>query len=143
MKSKKEKAPKKERKKKTGRGGARKGAGRKAKHERSKTVLLAERVLEKYEGLTPLDVMMRAMQHQLSKNNEEGLMLAAAIAKDAAPYIHPRLTSSEISGKNGLPLAPPNIQIIFAEAKDGEFLEGDLIEQLNNEPTKQLEHQTT
>jgi hypothetical protein len=71
------------------RGGARNGAGRKrGSRLASRTRKIAERAAE--EGVTPLEVMLKAMKAYLAEGN---LDKAAAIAKDAAPYIHPRLAA--------------------------------------------------
>jgi hypothetical protein len=71
------------------RGGARKGAGRKrGSRLASRTRKIAERAAE--EGVTPLEVMLKAMKTYLAEGN---LDKAVAVAKDAAPYIHPRLAA--------------------------------------------------
>jgi hypothetical protein len=44
-------------------------------------------------GFTPLEVMLRTMRELWALGSEEGRRRACEIAKDAAPYIHPRLTS--------------------------------------------------
>lgn len=78
------------------RGGARPGAGRPkgSKSKRSRAIAILVRSSE-LEGLTPLEVMLRAMRaHAEAGHLDE----AAAIAKDAAPYLHPRLTAVEHSG---------------------------------------------
>jgi hypothetical protein len=52
-------------------------------------------------NLTPLDVMVEAY----TKLKEEGnLVEAAKIAKDAAPYLHPRLANIEMTGDPDKPL---------------------------------------
>lgn len=96
-----------------GRGGARKNAGRKAGAATKKTREIADKAAA--DGLTPLEVMLRTMRALVAQYDaaaakaetpEEAaavpldLMIdAAAIAKDAAPYIHPRLQAIEHSGK--------------------------------------------
>jgi hypothetical protein len=71
-----------------GHGGKRPGSGRKRSPAREKTREVADRlVVEK--PLTPLDVMVEAMLHH---HKHGRLDKAAAIAKDAAPYMHPRLS---------------------------------------------------
>ena len=73
-------------------GGSRHGAGRKKGSRSQKTRAVAERVAK--EGLTPLDVMIKAMRfHYDAEEWDE----AAAVAKDAAPYMHPRLSAVEAS----------------------------------------------
>jgi hypothetical protein len=50
------------------------------------------------DGLTPLEVLLGVMRHHYRAGD---LAAAAAVAKDAAPYCHPRLTSAEVSGARG------------------------------------------
>lgn len=84
-------------------GGARKGAGRKVGGATAKTREIADRAAA--EGLTPLEVMLKAMRHSIELFDQgkdlEHLSAAASFAKDAAPYIHPRLAAMEHSGPNG------------------------------------------
>ena len=77
-------------------GGARPGGGRprgsatkKSKEIRDKAALT---------GVTPLEVMIEAMRFYKAQGNRDR---AAAIAKDAAPYMHPRLTAMEVGNKVG------------------------------------------
>jgi hypothetical protein len=72
-------------------GGRRPGAGRKlgSKNKRSSRIAIAAA----RQGITPLEVMLEAMR----KHHADGdLDAASAIAKDAAPYIHPRLNSVQV-----------------------------------------------
>ena len=78
------------------RGGARPGSGRKKGSTTKKTRKVADRAAE--TGLTPLEVMLEAMMF-LRDNGQ--LREAASVAKDAAPYIHPRLSATEVTGKDG------------------------------------------
>lgn len=97
-------------------GGARKNAGRKEGAATKKTREIADKAAE--EGITPLEVMLKAMREVLARAeaiaddkakvidskvvSRLALMIdAAAIAKDAAPYIHPRLAAIEHTGKDG------------------------------------------
>ncbi len=50
-------------------------------------------------GLTPLDFMLAVLR---DTENDKAMRLAAA--KDAAPYVHPKLANIELSGKDGGPL---------------------------------------
>ncbi len=50
-------------------------------------------------GLTPLDFMLDVMRDQRNP-----LHLRASAAKDAAPYVHPRLANIEHTGRNGGPI---------------------------------------
>lgn len=71
-----------------GHGGKRPGAGRKRGSVSKKTTEVAQRAAQ--EGVTPLEVMLKAMTvHYKAKRYD----LAAAVAKDAAPYVHPRLSA--------------------------------------------------
>jgi hypothetical protein len=83
------------------RGGKRPGAGRR-KHVPNRAS--AARELEaQATGLTPRDVMLDAMRQlwalaQRNKNNrklnEHYVRAAVAVAKDLAPYIHPRISAT-------------------------------------------------
>lgn len=52
-------------------------------------------------GITPLEVMLEAMRHF---HDAGQLKDAAAVAKDAAPYVHPRLAQVEHQGNNEKPM---------------------------------------
>ena len=100
-------------------GGARPGAGRKTGSLTKRTRQIAEAVAT--QGITPLEVMMKVM-HQLyeeaSNVQEEELddktlanearikllNMAATVGRHAAPYVHPRLSAIEHTGKDGMPL---------------------------------------
>jgi hypothetical protein len=103
-----------------GRGGYRQGAGRKAGSVTRKTRELAEQFI-KSGAATPLEVMIKTMHELLeaaehinaesesdigavSEERVKLLNMAAAIARYAAPYLHPRLSAIEHTGKNGAPL---------------------------------------
>lgn len=49
-------------------------------------------------GITPLEVMLEAMNSFRESGDMEK---AAGFAKDAAPYIHPKLAAIEHTGKDG------------------------------------------
>jgi len=77
-------------------GGRRPGAGRKpgtATQRTQKTTALAEKAAG--EGVLPLQVMLEAMRAHYAAGD---LDRAAAIAKDAAPYQHPRKSSVTVEG---------------------------------------------
>ena len=78
------------------RGGARQGSGRKKGSVAVKTNHIAAQAAA--EGITPLEVMLKAMRLKVDENDWTG---AASIAKDAAPYMHARLQSVEQSGPGG------------------------------------------
>ena len=105
-------------------GGKRSGAGRKANTPNKATKERQERVAA--TGATPLDVMIEAMRFHhavaeaalcLPKPDLAAAKLAyeaaGAFAKDAAPYVHPRLQAVQHSGPNG-----GAIQIAVSGAKD-------------------------
>lgn len=50
-------------------------------------------------GLTPLDFMLKIMRDETKPDG-----LRASMARDAAPYVHPRLAAIEHSGKDGGPI---------------------------------------
>lgn len=105
-----------------GHGGARPGAGRKPGQANQKTREIADRAAR--EGITPLEVMLRAMREHVAHSDElrreadevdiklltgerddsdtpaklrrgalTAITEAASMAKDAAPYMHPRLAN--------------------------------------------------
>lgn len=85
-------------------GGPRKGAGRRPGALTKKTRAIAEKAAE--EGITPLEVLLGTMrgfwdQAGLETDTEKKLaaqLAASDVAKDAAPYMHPRLAAVEHSG---------------------------------------------
>ena len=97
-----------------GKGGKRPGAGRKMGSVTKKTREIADRAAA--EGITPLEVMIAAMRAHYDAEPPR-LDEAAAIAKDAAPYMHPRLAAVEHSGEAGGPMKVEFITVI--EAKKG------------------------
>jgi hypothetical protein len=74
-------------------GGKREGAGRKKGVPNKKTVEIQEKVAE--TGLTPLEVMLDIMRN----TGDDRMRLTAAQA--AAPYVHAKLSSVEMTGKDG------------------------------------------
>lgn len=82
-------------------GGKRKGAGRKPGSVTKKTRETAEKALQ--DGITPLEVMLEAMN---SARNAGDLQKAASFARDAAPYMHAKLSNVQaaITGADGGPL---------------------------------------
>jgi hypothetical protein len=75
------------------RGGKRPGAGR-PKGSKGKKTLARGDVARKAlaQGVTPLDVLLEAMRDAYEVG---GAMAAAVYAKEAAPYVHPKLSSIE------------------------------------------------
>jgi hypothetical protein len=86
------------------RGGKRQGAGRKRGALSKKTQEIAAKASA--EGITPLEVMVGAMREAWERNDREA---AARYAKDAAPYMHPRLAAVEHTGKDGKDLIPETV----------------------------------
>jgi hypothetical protein len=85
-----------------GSGGKRPGAGRKkgstTKRTRKTNELAAAAA---GEGALPLQVLLEAMRHFYERRQ---WAKAAAIATQAAPYVHPRLASVQHGGKLGVAL---------------------------------------
>ena len=82
------------------RGGLRPGGGRPKGAKTERTRAIAEQVA--LTGLTPLEVMMEGMRYYQAIGNRDK---AVAIAKDAAPYMHPRLhavAGADLKPKGGL-----------------------------------------
>lgn len=91
----------------TGRGGARKGAGRKVGSATKKTREIADKAAE--SGITPLEFMLNVMREELISGLEpadqlKATMLRFEAAKAAAPYVHPKLASIEHTGEGGGPI---------------------------------------
>ncbi len=119
------------------RGGKRDGAGRKTGQLSVRTRKVAEAAIA--EGLTPLEVMLDNMRfaHKGAENclgkliaeHEKSPLekfdaykemlrlrgLAQDAAKDAAPYMHPRLAAIEHTGAAGGPI---EVQILTKAQKD-------------------------
>ena len=109
------------------RGGARKGAGRPKGAANKKTAEIANKAAE--EGVTPLEVMLENMRYhyELSQDASHGVDLvmgyrkaAQECAKDAAPYIHPKLSSTELTGKDGGPMEFRGQMVFVPVGKDYE-----------------------
>ena len=73
------------------RGGRRPGAGRPPGSKNRKSSEIAREAME--AGITPIEVMLSAMRDLWDEGTSEAKREAARIAKDAAPYVHPRLAS--------------------------------------------------
>lgn len=76
-------------------GGKRPNAGRKPGSLTQKTRGIAEQALQ--DGISPLEVMLEAMRNHYTNGD---LDAAAEKAKDAAPYVHPKLSSVESKNDN-------------------------------------------
>src|SRR3990167_2995559 len=117
------------------RGGTRPGAGRKKNTPNKATQKRQEEIAK--SGATPLEIMIENMRfaHEngaavLAKimRGEDGSdvdalkellrfrQMAQECAKDAAPYVHPRLAAVEHTGKGGSPLMPEASSLDVARA---------------------------
>lgn len=96
--------------KSNGRGGKRSGAGRPRGSATQRTREIADEAAE--NGITPLEVMLEAMR---SFHGGGDMEKAASIAKDAAPYMHPRLAAVEHTGKGGGPVFPAMSEAMINE----------------------------
>ena len=68
-------------------------AGRPSGSKNQKTADIAQKAIT--AGITPIEVMLSAMRELWDEGTSEAKREAARIAKDAAPYVHPRLASIE------------------------------------------------
>jgi hypothetical protein len=84
-------------------GGRRNGAGRPRGSVNRRTREVAERAA--LQGVTPLEVLLEAMRRHYDAGE---LDRAAAFAKDAAPYMHPRLSTMAFAQES----APLVVQIV-------------------------------
>ena len=85
------------------RGGARPGAGRKKGSVTPKTQRKIDIIeMASREGMTPLEVLLKGMREALANNN---MKEACFYAKDAAPYVHPKLATVQHQGDDARPLA--------------------------------------
>lgn len=91
-------------------GGARPGAGRKKGSKNKATKKRTEVAAKALKaGITPLDFMLNVMRAPIPADVEPGVKVAMIgqrfeAAKAAAPYVHPRLTAVEHTGKDGEPI---------------------------------------
>jgi hypothetical protein len=74
------------------------GAGRRPGSKNKRTVELEKAVAA--TGKTPLQVLLDSMNHYLEVGNLDKAVLCA---KDAAPYVHPKITSISVGGQLGAP----------------------------------------
>ena len=85
------------------RGGRRPGAGRPLGSKNQRSAEIARAAAE--SGITPIEVMLGTMRELWAVGTREAKREAAEIAKDAAPYIHPRLASIDQTIKEDRPFA--------------------------------------
>lgn len=80
-----------------GAGGKREGAGRKKGVPNKVTAALTREIAA--SGLTPLDWMLGVLRDEEADKERRD-----KAARDAAPYVHSRLSSTELTGKGGGPV---------------------------------------
>jgi len=85
------------------RGGRRPGAGRPVGSKNQRSADIARTAAE--SGITPIEVMLGTMRELWALGTPEAKREAAEIAKDAAPYIHPRLASIDQAIREDRPFA--------------------------------------
>lgn len=108
------------------RGGKRPGAGRRkgtvSAQTQAKRALAAK---AEAEGVTPLEVMLTTMRALWSEAVDEATgkvvslgkaMQANAVAKDAAPFIHPKLSSVEAKVDADVTTRPAIIEFVAPDA---------------------------
>lgn len=102
----------------SGYGGARKNAGRKPGAATTKTREIANKAIE--AGISPLEYMLAVMRAPEIETDDIRLKIDQKAmrfeaAKAAAPYVHPRLNSVELAGKDGQPIETVNrIELVAA-----------------------------
>ena len=104
------------------RGGPRKGAGRRkgqVSEPTKRRIEVAEKALA--EGLNPLDYMLSILRDESQPMKER-----FAAAKEAAPYVHPRLAAVEHSGNAEKPLSISVVSGVIREDAD-EHVNGDTV----------------
>lgn len=85
------------------RGGSRSGAGRKSGNKNKATIereLRAKAVVAgaEEEGILPLDFMLKQM-----RDDTNPMDVRRDMAKAAAPYVHPKLATTEVKGDANAP----------------------------------------
>ena len=85
-------------------GGSREGAGRPKGAITKRTREIAEKAT--LAGKTPIEILLEGMRFYYEAGN---LDKACAFARDAAPYIHPRMASIAVGGKQGQPIETKDV----------------------------------
>ena len=96
-------------KKSSGWGGARAGGGRPAGTFNKRTAEIVEQLLAGNQ--TPLQFMLQEMQ-----DTTQSRSYRLEAAKAVAPFLHAKLSSTEISGAGGKPLIPPVVGTVPVDA---------------------------
>jgi hypothetical protein len=104
-----------------GHGGKRSGSGRKVGAATAKTREIADQAAA--DGITPLEVMLKAMRWADSKGDHSA---AAGFAQIAAPYCHPRLSAVAHTGGDG-----GAVRVAFVE----EIVDGNVHEDRDEDDT--------
>lgn len=113
-------------------GGRRRGAGRPPGSKRSaKALEMTAQLAQQFklgEKVTPLEVMAEAMNHYYAvyrnaatdpNTGLKALDKACEFASMSAPYIHPKLASTELKGDPNKPLIKPDVKVILVSAENG------------------------
>jgi hypothetical protein len=88
-------------------------AGRKVGSATKKTREIADKAAE--QGITPLEVMLEAMNAFRGAGDMEK---AAGFAKDAAPYIHPKLAAIEHTAPDGIDLRVTKVERVIVDPQN-------------------------
>ena len=97
-----------------GHGGKRAGAGGpkgRASKKRARVLKIAADYVRTGK-ITPLEIILSVMEQSWINKDIPAAMSAA---EKAAPYIHPKLASTELKGDPQKPLLPPDIYISFSK----------------------------
>ena len=98
-------------------GGKRPGAGRPPGAATRKTREIADRAAS--EGLTPLEVMLRAMRDHATADRWDE---AAKVAAMAAPYVHPRLAAVDLKSEGTLTINDVSDQPLTVDEWAAEYV---------------------
>lgn len=89
--------------------------GRPTRHTTVKTREVANKIA-KDGGITPLEVMINVMRMRYEAKD---YLVAASIAKDAAPYVHPKLANVEYTGNAEAPMVIQLVRFSGEEPASG------------------------
>lgn len=79
-------------------GGKRPNSGRKPGAATRKTREIADKAA--LEGITPLEVMLTAMRDLWALGTDDSKLAACGVAKDAAPYVHAKLSNIDMKAQH-------------------------------------------
>lgn len=96
-------------------GGSRKGSGRKPGALTKASAEMAAKCFDK--GITPLEYMLQILRKEPAKDASATELMNSRIArfeaaKAAAPYMHARLASTEVTGAGGAAFMPTTINLV-------------------------------